>query len=134
MIVHEDPGIDRALTLRDDLAESFEEPGFVFVVSEDVRLVDPPDHDVVKGAGDVQSCLARHGWILSKTFGIVKLKALYEPTSPSVFEGSSIFLSDVIFFSCIIWYLPASFFKLCEHFYALLARQWTIYIWRRNFK
>jgi len=53
VIVHEDPGIDRALTLRDDLAESFEEPGFVFVVSEDVRLVDPPDHDVVKGAGDV---------------------------------------------------------------------------------
>ena len=39
--------------LRDGLAESFEEPGFVFVVSEDVRLVDPPDHDVVQGAGDV---------------------------------------------------------------------------------
>ena len=42
-----------ALPLRDGLAESFEEPGFVFVVSEDVRLVDPPHHDMMQGAGDV---------------------------------------------------------------------------------
>jgi len=41
VIVHKDPGIDCAFPLRDGLAESFEEPGFVFVVSEDVRLVDP---------------------------------------------------------------------------------------------
>lgn len=53
VIAHKCPGVDFAFTLRDCLAESFEEPGLVFVVSEDVRLVDPPDHDVVKGAGDV---------------------------------------------------------------------------------
>jgi len=82
VIVHKDPGVDRAFPLQNGLAESFEEPGFVFVVSEDVRLVDPPDHDVMQGAGDVQSCLAGHGRILTKTVLIVKLKALYEPTSP----------------------------------------------------
>jgi hypothetical protein len=53
VIVHKDAGADCAFTLRDGLAESFEELNLVFIVAEYVRLVDPPDHDVVKGAGDV---------------------------------------------------------------------------------
>ncbi len=53
VIVHKCPGVDCAFPLQNGLAESFEEPGFVFVVSEDVCLVDPPHHDMVQGAGDV---------------------------------------------------------------------------------
>jgi hypothetical protein len=53
VIVHKDPSVDCAFTFRNCLAEFFEEPGLVFVVSKDVRLVDPPHHDVVQGAGDV---------------------------------------------------------------------------------
>ena len=83
MIVHKDPGIDCALPLRDGPAESFEEPGFVLIVSKDVRLVDPSYHDVVQSTWNIQSCLAWHGAILSKALCIVKLKALYEPTSPN---------------------------------------------------
>ena len=73
MVVHERPGVDCAFAFSDGLSESFEESGLVFVVAEDVGLVYPADHDVVQGAGDVQSCLAWHVGILSKTRGVVKL-------------------------------------------------------------
>ena len=53
MIVHKDPGVDCALPLQNGLAESFEEPGLVLVVSEDVCLIDPPHHDMMQGAGYV---------------------------------------------------------------------------------
>jgi hypothetical protein len=42
VIVHQDPGIDGAFIFRHCMAESIEEPGFIFVVSENIRLVDPP--------------------------------------------------------------------------------------------
>jgi hypothetical protein len=60
VIVHQDPSVKNALPFRDNSTESFEKPDFVLVVSKDVRLVDAPNHDVMQGAGDIQSCLAWH--------------------------------------------------------------------------
>jgi hypothetical protein len=53
MVVHEDPGVDGTFGVLDVLAQALKEPGFVLCIAEDVRLVDPPDHDVVQGAGDI---------------------------------------------------------------------------------
>jgi len=35
------------------LAEAIEKSGFVLIAIEDVRLIDPSYHDVMKGAGNV---------------------------------------------------------------------------------
>jgi len=53
VIVHKNPGINRAFSVLDDLAESFEEARFIFFVPKDVRFVDTPYHDVVHGTGNV---------------------------------------------------------------------------------
>ncbi len=53
VIVHEDPGIDRAFPVHDVLAETLDEPGFVLIVFKYVRFIYAPHHDMVQGAGDV---------------------------------------------------------------------------------
>ena len=53
MIVHEDPGVDKAVAFADVLAEAIEESDLVLVVFEDGRAIDPSDHDVMQGTGDV---------------------------------------------------------------------------------
>jgi len=71
VVVHQDPGVNNALPLRDNSAESFEESDFILVISKNVRLINAPNHDVMQGAGDIQSCLAWHDAILRKALGIV---------------------------------------------------------------
>ena len=53
VIAHEDPCVNRAFSFFDVLAKPFEEAGFIFVVSENIRFVDPSHHDMVQGTGDV---------------------------------------------------------------------------------
>ena len=53
MVVHEHPCVNRACSFFDVQTESFEEAGFVFVVPEDIRLVEPSHHDRVKSTGDI---------------------------------------------------------------------------------
>ena len=60
MVVHKRPCVDRAFPFFDVLAEPFEKTGLIFVVSEYFRFVDPSHHDVMQGAGDVQTGLASH--------------------------------------------------------------------------
>jgi len=42
MVAHENPGIDRAFTFLDVLAQPFKKAGPVFIIPENIRLVDPP--------------------------------------------------------------------------------------------
>ena len=44
---------DKAVASADVLAEAIEESDLVLVVSEDGIFVDPADHDVMQGTGDV---------------------------------------------------------------------------------
>ena len=53
MVVHEDPCVDKAVTFVDVLAESIKELELVLIVFEDGRAIDPSDHDVVQGTGNV---------------------------------------------------------------------------------
>jgi len=53
MVVHEDPGVDKAMAFADVLAEAIEKSDLVLVVFEDGISVDPADHDVMQGTGDV---------------------------------------------------------------------------------
>jgi hypothetical protein len=53
VVVHEDPSVDKALAFNDILAEAIEETDFVLVVFENSRSVDPADHDVMQGTGDI---------------------------------------------------------------------------------
>jgi hypothetical protein len=63
--VHNYPGVDRTFALDDVLAEPFNEQGLVLVILEDVGSINPANHYVVQGAGDVQASLTRHGVSLS---------------------------------------------------------------------
>ncbi len=60
VVIHEDPGVNGTLSFGYVLSEPFEEARLVLSVIEYVSLVDSPDHDVMQGSGDVQSCLAWH--------------------------------------------------------------------------
>ena len=53
VIVHKDPGEDGAFAFVDGLAKTFQETGLVLIVSEYVRFVDPPQHDMMQGSGDI---------------------------------------------------------------------------------
>ena len=53
VIVHEDPRVNKAAAFVDVLAESIKELELVLVVFEDGRAIDPSDHDVVQGTGNV---------------------------------------------------------------------------------
>ena len=53
VVVHEDPCVDKAVTFADVLAESIEESTLVLVVFEDGRAIDPADHDVMQGTGNI---------------------------------------------------------------------------------
>lgn len=61
MVVHERPGVDRAISLFDVWTKPFEKAGLVFVVSKYHCFVDPSYHDVMQGARDIQTSLAWHG-------------------------------------------------------------------------
>jgi hypothetical protein len=50
---HQNPRADWAFPFGDVRTEAFEKSRFVFIVSEDVRLIDPPRHDAVKGAKNI---------------------------------------------------------------------------------
>jgi len=52
-VVHEDPGVYKAVAFADVLAETIEESDLVLVVFEDGISVDPADHDVMQGTGDI---------------------------------------------------------------------------------
>jgi len=66
MVVHEDPGINRAFPLYYILSESFKKLRLVLIVVEYVGLVDSPHHDMVQGPRYIQSRLAWHGTIVLK--------------------------------------------------------------------
>ena len=53
VVVHEDPCVNKAVTFVDVLAEAIEESDLVLAVFEDGISVDPADHDVMQGTGDV---------------------------------------------------------------------------------
>ena len=53
VVLHEDPGVDKAVAFADILAEAIEKSDLVLVVFEDGRSVGPADHDVMQGTGDV---------------------------------------------------------------------------------
>lgn len=53
MVCHDNPSIYKTFTFSDVLAEAIEKSHLVLIVVEDVRLIDPSYHDVVKGARDV---------------------------------------------------------------------------------
>jgi hypothetical protein len=63
IVAHEGPGADGVLSLSDVFAQQLQKPDPALVVVEYVGFVDPPDHDVVQRAGDIPSCLSRHGAI-----------------------------------------------------------------------
>ena len=55
---------DRMGSLKDGpygTTKPFEKAGLIFVVPEYFRFVEPSHHDVMQGAGDVQTGLAWHG-------------------------------------------------------------------------
>jgi hypothetical protein len=82
VVIHEDPGIDGTVALCNILPESFKKTGFILIIAEYGGLVDSSHHDVVQGAGDVESGLAGHGVIVLKKEGIVKLIDRSVSTSP----------------------------------------------------
>jgi len=53
VVVYEDPAVDKAVAFDDILAEAIEELDLVLVVFEDGRSIDPSDHIVMQGTGDV---------------------------------------------------------------------------------
>ena len=53
VVVHVDPGVDKAVAFADVLAEAIEESGLVLVVFEDGISVDPSEYNVMQGTGDV---------------------------------------------------------------------------------
>jgi hypothetical protein len=73
--VQERPGVDGAFSFDGILAEPLKEQGPVPVIPEDVGFIDPPNHDVVQGAGHVQSGSTRHGVPLSDFQRAVKRNA-----------------------------------------------------------
>ena len=81
VIVHEDPGKDGTAAFGDVLSEPFEESRLVLVVLEDGGFIDPTHHDMVQGAGDIQSCLAGHGETIGERNNAVKQNALKASTS-----------------------------------------------------
>jgi len=61
VIVLKHPGVDGTFPFDDVLPEPLKESDLVLVIFEDVRFINSPNHDVVKGAGDIQSSLPWHG-------------------------------------------------------------------------
>ena len=51
--IHERPRIDRSAGLGDPLTETLQEADLVLPVLENTGLIDPSDHDMVKGAGSI---------------------------------------------------------------------------------
>jgi hypothetical protein len=72
VIVHKHPGVDRAFSLDDVLAEPLKEQSFVLVILEDIGFVNPANHYAVQGVGSVQAGSARHGVTLSDSSEAVK--------------------------------------------------------------
>ncbi len=65
VVVHKDPGENGAFAVAEGLAKTFQKKSLVLIVSEYVRFVDSPHHDMMQGTGDIQPRLAWHGAILS---------------------------------------------------------------------
>ncbi len=84
MVVHEHPGINRALPLFNVLTKAFEKARLVFVVPEYFGFVDPPHHDVMQCAGDIQSGLTWHGASLREEWWLVKDNDTQDTTSPNI--------------------------------------------------
>lgn len=61
VIAHDNPSVNFAFALSDILAEALYKTGHVLFVFEDGSLVDTPHHDMVQGAGYIQSGFAWHG-------------------------------------------------------------------------
>jgi hypothetical protein len=61
VIAHENPSVNFAFALSDILAEVLQKTEPILFVFEDVSLIDTPHHDMVQGAGYIQSGLAWHG-------------------------------------------------------------------------
>lgn len=85
MVVHEDPGVDRAFSFCDVFPQPFQKAGLVLVICEDIGFVDPAHHDVMQGAGGVEAGFARHGLSIVYESSGVKRFALNASTSPMVY-------------------------------------------------
>ena len=72
VVVHKHPCIYGAIGFKDILAEPFQECGFVLLVLEYFRSIDPPHHDMVQGSGHIESCLAWHGACIGVGWALVK--------------------------------------------------------------
>ena len=60
VIGHQNPGVDGAFPLFHSETESLKEKAPVLIIFEYVGFVDAPHHDMVQGAGYIESGLARH--------------------------------------------------------------------------
>ncbi len=60
MVPHQDPRVDPTFAFDDESAESLQESHPILVVFEDRRLIDPPYHDMVQRAWNVQCGLTWH--------------------------------------------------------------------------
>ena len=75
VVVHQHPCINGTISFQDVLPEPFKEFGFILVVFEYLRFVNPPHHDMVQRSGNVQSCLAWHGTSVGARQTLVKRNA-----------------------------------------------------------
>ena len=91
VIGHQIPGVDGAFSLSYIETESLKEEAPVLIVFEYVGFVDAPHHDMVQGAGYIESSLARHQSIILKkgtlSRNISKIYQL-ETTSPKYAEDT----------------------------------------------
>jgi hypothetical protein len=60
VIVHQHPGVNKTLPVRNLAAQPIEEILLVFLLYEDRRPVDSPHHDMVQSAGNVKPGLPGH--------------------------------------------------------------------------
>lgn len=86
MVVHEDPGIDGAFPLGNVLFEALQKACLILSIVEYVGFVDSPHHDMVQGAGNIQSCLAWHGVIVWDLAMAVNIIVSHVSTSPIFFS------------------------------------------------
>ena len=53
VVIHQRPSKYEAFPIEDNFAEAFQELGFVVLISEDGRFVNPPHHYVVQGTRNI---------------------------------------------------------------------------------
>lgn len=60
MVVHERPGVDNTAAFAYAITEALQKTGLILIIIEDNGLVDPAHHNVMKGAGSIETGLTWH--------------------------------------------------------------------------